>query len=328
MIKSKKAVPGLVRMLDSEWIRNRRYAVVALGAIGDPAAVPALEKLLTHASFPLRSTAAAALRQIDGEKREIEPEGAAAVIPELAPAKLNTPGGKRPPQFIVLGVDDCAGIEGIESMLDIVETLGEHDVKAVFTMWLAPLAGDYESRDLLKQTLILQRLFDLGSEVAHHTLHHNPGGHNWRSLPKEQQIEEIDGCVQWYRDNIDGFTRPFAFKSGGGGRGDYIDREFSLALINKQNFLYGGRRGRHPNDQQWPATSSGYVRIPTGCIDGDAPPVHADIANPIRSDYPGQFEGQLRVSLQSPAPTHNRRQRISRLGLQDARRRHLQVEPP
>ena len=49
---------------------------------------------------------------------------------------------------------------------------------------VAPLASGYRTRDLVKQKLILRRLFDLGCEIAHHTLHHNPDGRMWHSLPK------------------------------------------------------------------------------------------------------------------------------------------------
>jgi peptidoglycan/xylan/chitin deacetylase (PgdA/CDA1 family) len=195
--------------------------------------------------------------------------------------------------FICLGVDDCVNIEGLESMLDIVETLDAAGSKAVFTMWVAPLAGDEETRDLVKQKLLQQRLFDQGCEIAHHTLNHNPGGRNWASLPREVQVREIEGCTEWYRRNIDGFTRPFTHKGGGGGRGAPIDREFTRALRARQNFLYRGRRGGHPDTQGWPTRAEGYWSVPTGALDGNAPPVHEKITRAIHSDYPGQFDYEL-----------------------------------
>jgi len=294
-IKSKKAVPGLVAMLDGEWINNRQYAIDALGAIGvnDDAARAALLKILEHEDVGLRRHAAAALTEMGVAIQAPDLSAPVAEIPEIPASELKTPGGKRPPMFICLGVDDCVNIEGIESMLDVVETLDAHGAKVVFTMWVAPLAGDPETRDMVKQKLIYQRLFDLGSEVAHHTLHHNPGGHNWASLPREQQVEEIEGCTQWYRDNIAGFTRPFTYKGGGGGRGAAIDRDFSRQLIARQKFLYWGRRGQHPNDYAWPPKEAETYIIHTGALDGNAPPVHAKITRPIRSDYPGQFDFEL-----------------------------------
>jgi len=292
-IRSAAAVGPLIAMLDHEWLLNRHYALRALGEIADPASAEAVAKCLEHPDIRLRRTAAQAYRKITGKKPEADlTEPAAAVIPKIDPADLNTPGGKRPPQFIVLGVDDCVNIEGIEAMLDIVETLRDQGSKAVFTMWVAPLAGDPDSRDMLKQKLIYQRLFDLGCEVAHHTLHHNPGGHNWASLPPDRQIEEIEGCTHWYRDNIVGFTRPFSHKGGGGGQGAPIDREFTRALLARQNFIYRGRRGGHPNEQGWPEPGES-MRIPTGCLDAAAPPVHAEITDGITSDYPGRFDYEV-----------------------------------
>ena len=296
-IRSKKAVPGLVAMLGSEWINNRQYAIDALGAIGDLSSVPALEKVLAGEDVGLRRHAVMALAKIDGTKRQTDLGDPEAVIPEIAPADLKTPGNKRPPMFICLGVDDCVNIEGIESILDIVETLHDHGRKVVFTLWIAPLAGEPATRDMVKQKLIYQRLFDLGTEVAHHTLHHNPGGRNWSSLPPERQVEEIEGCTQWYRDHIDGFTRPFTHKGGGGGQGAPVDRAFTRALIGRQKFLYWGRRGQHPNEQGWPQNRDGTWLIPTGMQDGNAPPVHARITRPIRSDYPGQFDYELSDGL-------------------------------
>ena len=299
-LKSKKAIPGLLTILsdtlpDSGWVNNKLYAIHALGDIGekDPAAIEALTKLLAHEDVGVRSAAYAALGKLGQTVDKPELTAAAAVIPEIPADQLKTPGNKRPPMFIILGVDDCANTEGVESMLDIVETLQQNGSKAVFTMWLAPLAGDWKTSDLVKKKLIYQRLFDQGCEIAHHTLHHNPGGKNWSSLPKEVQIVEIDGCTQWYRDNLDGFTRPFSHKGGGGGQGARVDPEFTRQLLAKQNFLYSGPRGGHPNDAMWPPQMAESYRLQAGALDGNAPPVHAKITRPITSDYPGLFDYTL-----------------------------------
>lgn len=303
-IKSKKAIPGLIEILsgrlpDGDWITNKLYAINALGDIGqkDAAAVEALKKMLAHEDVGLRAQALAALGKLGVAVEKPDLTAPAAAIPEIPADQLKTPGNKRPPMFICLGVDDCVNIEGLESMLDIVETLQQNKSKAVFTMWLAPLAGDPETRDLVKQKLILQRLFDQGCEIAHHTLHHNPGGKNWSSLPKEVQVVEIEGCTQWYRDNLDGFTRPFSHKGGGGGQGERIDPEFTRQLLAKQKFLYGGPRGGHPNDAMWPPEVAESYRLQAGSLDGNAPPVHQKITRPINSDYPGQFDYPLEQGL-------------------------------
>ena len=295
-ITSRAAVAPLAKLAAAgEWITNRRIAIVALGDIGDASAAPSLEKLLADEDLTVRRAAVDALAKIEGTRRQVDLTAPAATIPEIADADLKVPGGKRPPMFICLGVDDNVNLEGIASMLDIAETLDAHGSKAVFTMWVAPLASDWQNRDLVRQKLIYQRLFDMGSEVAHHTLNHNPGGIYWAALPKDQQVKQIDGARQWYRANIDGFTRPFSFKGGGGSyRSKPVDRAFSRALLAKQRFLYRGSRGQHPNEQRWPvADENGYYRIPTGALDGNAPPVHAKITRPIRSDYPGQFDFEL-----------------------------------
>jgi HEAT repeat protein len=300
LLKSKKAIPGLLKILrdeldDSGWVNNKLYAIAALGEIGekDPAAVEMLKKMAAHEDIGIRAAAYSALTKIGEKVEKPDLTAPAAVIPQIAAEELKTPGNKRPPMFIVLGVDDCANVEGVESMLDIVETLHQNGSKAVFTMWLAPLAGDWEASDLVKKKLIYQRLFDLGSEIAHHTLHHNPGGKNWGSLPREVQVVEVEGCTQWYRDNIDGFTRPFSHKGGGGGQGARVDPQFTAELLAKQKFLYGGGRGGHPNDVMWPPQVTEFYRLQGGVLDGNAPPVHEKITRPIASDYPGLFDYPL-----------------------------------
>ncbi|HUS47748.1 MAG TPA: HEAT repeat domain-containing protein [Phycisphaerae bacterium] len=296
-LKSAKAVPGLVKMLSGEWMTNRRRAVRALGEIGDASAVPALEKLMEDKDDRIRMLAAQALAKIDGKKRRLALVGKPAKFPEIPADKLDTPGGKRPPQFICLGVDDCVNIEGMESILDVVQTLHDSGAKAVFTLWVAPLAADPNSRDLEKQKIIYQRLFDMGCEIANHTLRHNPRGIYWTACPYEEQVEAIEGAAKWYRDNVKGFIRPFSFKGGGGASGTAIDPNFSRQLLNRQRFLYSGRRGQHPNQQTWPKPGAKTYRLGTGCLDGSAPPVHETITNPIRSDYSGTFDFEVPEGL-------------------------------
>jgi HEAT repeat protein/peptidoglycan/xylan/chitin deacetylase (PgdA/CDA1 family) len=298
-IKSKRAVPGLIEQLSIEWRPNRKYAIIALSQIGDPSAVPALEPFLTGPDLGLRRIAADALAKIDGKRREVDMTAPAAPTPEIAPADLKTPGGKRPLQFIVLGVDDCASIEGLETLLDICETLKENGSKAVFTMWVAPLASGFETRDVPKQTLLLRRLFDLGCEFGNHTLHHNPGGRNWSSLSHEEQTQEVEGWVTWCHENIPGFTRPYTYKYGGGGVGATSDRAFTQELLGRQHFLYSPGRGGNPAEQMWFTIGEGMTRISGGSLDGDAPPVHVATAaerggstfgRAISGDYGGAFD--------------------------------------
>jgi len=68
---------------------------------------------------------------------------------------------------------------------------------------------------------------------------------------------------------------------------------FTQQLIARQNFIYWGGRGGSPMEQGWPGASTrrpGSWSIPTGALDGNAPPVHEKITNPIVSDYPGRFD--------------------------------------
>jgi hypothetical protein len=113
-------------------------------------------------------------------------------------------------------------------------------------------------------------------------------------LPKELQTQEIDGCTQWDRDNIVGFTRPFSFKNPGGVQhGSPAEVAFTSSLLARQNFIYWGGRGAHPNDQMWPLPGQWPMVIPDGCLDSNAPPVHATITDKILSDYAGRFDFDL-----------------------------------
>ncbi len=213
-LKSRNGTPAILKLLDRAWNprlesfkNNDRYCIEALGQIGDPGTVAPLEKFLTHPDYRLRRCAAAALEKMDGRKREFAPDGPAAVIPTIAEKDLATPGGKRPPQFIVLAVDDCANLEGAEALLDVCQTLQAAGAKVVFTMYLAPMlgqppySGDSQTDDLEKKKVIYQALFDMGCEIAHHTLHHNPA---WRTLsrgpanPGNRRLHQV-GPGQYHR---------------------------------------------------------------------------------------------------------------------------------
>ncbi len=335
-IRSRKAVPALLAMLQkTEWTTNKLYAIEALAqsakfklpASADPQEARAwaeqresvhkeLSSILRGPHFRLAQAASNALLEM---RVAVPFEGFAvperAQVPEQGDGPPVAPGGKRPPLFIVLGVDDCVNVDGLEAMLDIVETLAEHDVKVNYTLWVAPLAGDPTTRDLQKQVLLLQRLFDTGSEIANHTLHHNPGGRFWTSLPKEQQVEEIEGAAQWYRDHIAGFTRPFTYKGGGGASGTAVDMDYSRQLLARQNFVYRGRRLRHPNDFAWPAKDGPNYTIGVGPMDGTvmdaagrrpngemlepmiAGQVSATIVDGFHSDYSGSFHYNMEDGL-------------------------------
>lgn len=75
-------------------------------------------------------------------------------------------------------------------MVDICETLRRtvrgRSSRCGWRRWRAP----YQNRDLEKMKFLYQRLFDLGCEIAHHTLHHNPGGQNWATLSPSVQMED------------------------------------------------------------------------------------------------------------------------------------------
>lgn len=305
-IKSQKAIPALVNLMaKTKWTTTKKYAARALGEIGvnDKDAREELQKLLTSENPLLRPVAAKALKQMGVSIQEPDTTMPAAEIPDVPADQLGTPGNKRPPQFLCLAVDDNVELEGLETILDICETMQAQGTKVVFTLWVAPLLGQPETRDLEKQKLIYQRLFDLGCELVNHTLHHNPGGINWFALPREQQIEEFHGVHDWLRANVTGFTRCFAGNGGGGSKGVALDwKKISVPIVRQENFLYYTRPNNHPDEQTWPlvrgapteGTDSGMYSIDAGCMDGVAPPVHKTISEKLNgADFPGRYDYEV-----------------------------------
>ncbi|MFH1147275.1 MAG: HEAT repeat domain-containing protein [Pseudomonadota bacterium] len=71
-MKTREAIPLLTHILLHTFMRphDRYYAASILGDIGDPAAVPALEKALKSNDINLRQPAAGALKQITGKEYE------------------------------------------------------------------------------------------------------------------------------------------------------------------------------------------------------------------------------------------------------------------
>jgi peptidoglycan/xylan/chitin deacetylase (PgdA/CDA1 family) len=213
-----------------------------------------------------------------------------------SPRTLKAPHGKKPPQFIVLGIDDCKSLGGLENMLDITETLHYKNSRAVWTMYTAPCPG--RSEDLEKQVALYQRLYDLGCEFANHTLNHNPQGINWYGHPRRVQIQEIDGCRQWLRDHIHGLWYVYSQKTGGGGARGFKDPAFTRKLMKSQRFEYNANNVTamfesmipHPDVQFWPYKLGDMWMIDVGLIDGNAPGVHKPITKGFYTDYSGKFD--------------------------------------
>jgi peptidoglycan/xylan/chitin deacetylase (PgdA/CDA1 family) len=212
------------------------------------------------------------------------------------PRLLTPPHGHTPPQFIILGVDDCSSLPGLETMLGIMENLQARGARAVFTMYTAPVPP--RSPDLAKQILLYQRMFDMGCEFCNHTLHHNPGGVNWYNLPDKEQTREITGCRDWMRENIDGLWHVYSQKTGGGGAGGIRDPKFTRELMRSQQFEYNANNVTamydtdipHPDVQFWPYKLGDEWSIDMGLIDGNAPPVHKPITKGFFTDYSGKFD--------------------------------------
>ena len=212
------------------------------------------------------------------------------------PRRLRPPHGHQPPQFIVVAFDDCKGLSGVEGMLEIMENLRAEGARVVLTMYTSPC--EPRSSDIEKITLLYQRMYDLGCEFANHTLNHNPGGINWYALPPKEQIREIDGCRQWFRDHIHGLWEVYSQKSGGGGAAGFRDPKFSRDLIRSQKFEYNANNVTahyqtgvpHPDVQFWPYKLADEWSIDIGMIDGNAPPVHAPITKGFYTDYSGKFD--------------------------------------
>jgi peptidoglycan/xylan/chitin deacetylase (PgdA/CDA1 family) len=212
------------------------------------------------------------------------------------PRRLTAPHGHRPPQFIVVAFDDCKGLPGVLGMLQIIENLRAEGASAPLTMYTSPC--EPRSADMAKVTLLYQRMFDLGCEFANHTLNHNPGGVNWFALPREGQVQEIDGCRQWLRSHIHGLWHVYSQKSGGGGAAGFRDPKFSRDLLKSQKFEYNANNVTahyqtdvpHPDVQFWPYKLADEWSIDIGLIDGNAPPVHTPITKGFYTDYSGKFD--------------------------------------
>ena len=215
---------------------------------------------------------------------------------EGRPRLLTPPHDRKPPQFIILGIDDCKSLDGLEAMLEIVENFYRQGSRAVFTMYTSPCPA--HSADLEKAKLIYKRLYDLGCEFCNHTLNHNPGGVNWFALGAREQEREIAGCRQWLRDNIPGLWHVYSQKSGGGGAKGFRDPKFSRDLLAGQDFQYNANNVTaryetsipHPDVQFWPYKLGREWSIDVGLIDGNAPPVHRPITKGFFTDYSGKFD--------------------------------------
>ena len=234
---------------------------------------------------------------------------------EGRPRLLAPPHDRRPPQFIVVAFDDCKGLPGLEAMLGIVEGLLAKGVRAPLTMYAAPCPP--RGADLDKQILLYQRMYDLGCEFCNHTLNHNPGGVNWFALPRAGQVQEIDGCRQWFRDNIHGLWHVYSQKSGGGGAKGFRDPVFTRDLIRSQQFEYNANNVTasydtnlpHPDVQFWPYKLGPEWAIEIGMIDGDAPPVHRPITKGFFTDYSGKFDYETRDGVEMLAANFDYRYR-------------------
>lgn len=213
------------------------------------------------------------------------------------PRLFAPPQGGPPPQFIVLGVDDCRSIEGVESMLDIVDGLRAKGAQVAYTMWCTPMIDRPTNQESLERIILLwQRLYDTGSEICNHTLNHNLNGVNWHARPtRAEQAREVEGNKEWLREHIHGLGPIFSFKGGGGGSGKPIDREFARSLLS--DVEYEGRRGQHPDVQAWPFKLGDTWTIEIGALDGDAPPMRQDITNRIHSDYAGSFDFSVEAGV-------------------------------
>jgi hypothetical protein len=224
---------------------------------------------------------------------------------EGRPRLLHPPHGHVSPQFIIIGFDDCVKIPGgVEDMLEIIENVKGKGGRAVFTMYTTP--GEHSSPDREKQKILYKRMYDLGCEFANHTLNHNPGGVNWFALPHSGQVHEIEGCRQWFRDNIPGVWEVYSQKSGGGGRAGFRDPKFTRELLRRQKFEYNANNVTalydanipHPDVQFWPYKLGEEWAIDLGLLDGNAPPVHKPITKGLLTDYSGKFDYEVKDGVE------------------------------
>jgi len=189
----------------------------------------------------------------------------------------------KPPQFIVLGVDDChtcKGLDGLIEIMDAVRAKGGRPI--VYALFIAP-APDYgvAKEDLAKAVQRLQLMYDRGVELGNHSLNHTAGGGAVHPFESEaERFMEKAQCNIWLRENIRGLDKIYGYRT---------DREF-LDRLNGEYLAHDV-----PNIKtavfgtwRWPRKLEGMECIWNfnyNAVDLTAPPFHPESTRAIASDW-------------------------------------------
>ena len=189
---------------------------------------------------------------------------------------------QRPPQFIVLGVDDCHTPGGLDGLIEIMDAVREEGGRPlVYVLYVAPSPDFGASPACLSNTISrLQQMFDRGVELGNHSLNHTAGGGDLGLFADtSERFMEKAQCNIWLRENIRGLDKIYGYRT---------DREFMDRLNGEYLALVPDLRRNIVNSWRWPYRLKGMESIWAfyhNPIDLTAPPFHPDSTRGITSDW-------------------------------------------
>ena len=109
---------------------------------------------------------------------------------------------QRPPQFMIISVDDCHTPKGLDGLIEIMDAVkGKGGKPIVYVLYVAP-APEFGvlKEDMGKFVQRLQQMYDRGSELGDHSLNHTAGGGDVGFFrdPGERFMEKAQ-CNIWLR---------------------------------------------------------------------------------------------------------------------------------
>jgi len=189
---------------------------------------------------------------------------------------------QRPPQFIIISVDDCHTWKGLDGLIEIMDAVKEKGGKPiVYVLYVTP-GPEFgllkENRDKAVQRL--QRMFDRGSELGDHSLNHTAGGGDIGFFrdPGERFMEKAQ-CNIWLRENIKGLDKVYGYRT---------DRESLDTLNGEYLAVMPDVKTNIVQSWRWPYRLKGMESIWAmyhNGIDVTAPPFHPDITKGFSSDW-------------------------------------------
>ena len=189
---------------------------------------------------------------------------------------------ERPPQFIVLGVDDCHTPRGLDGLLEIMDAVRDKGGKPiVYVLYVAPSPDFGVSKERQEQSISrLQRMYDRGAELGDHSLSHTAGGGDMGLFrdPHERFMEKAQ-CNIWLRENIQGLDKIYGYRT---------DREYLDTLNGEYLAVVPDVKTNISQTWKWPFCLKGMESVRVfyhNGIDLTAPPFHPDIASGVTSDW-------------------------------------------